>query len=281
MGSRTIELAPDTKFIRRIQLEATAALGRELSATGEMVSHHGERGPGGAALFHWEWTGGCSGWGEDQTYAPPGWLKRSTPPWRVPTHSISIGRCAACGWSTARTTSWSSAAARRPRRRRRRREAGRLVGALYATPAQTSCPPCSRTTRSRALGTRRHLVRDRRRKSRRRGRSRVPGGSSWCRSPFGQTGPYHECEATRGRVRVERTTSHLPPPRPSAAAAARTARVRSRLREWPRTPRSWRCGTAATGRSDHLDLSIHEAMIQTIDTQVAKRASVVPRPRSP
>ena len=40
-----------------------------------MVSHHGEQGPGGTALFHWEWTGGCRGWGEDQTYAPPGWLE--------------------------------------------------------------------------------------------------------------------------------------------------------------------------------------------------------------
>jgi hypothetical protein len=40
-----------------------------------MVAHHGERGPSGTALFRWEWTGGCSGWGEDQTYAPPGWLE--------------------------------------------------------------------------------------------------------------------------------------------------------------------------------------------------------------
>ncbi len=28
-----------------------------LSATGEMVSHHGEQGPSGTGLFHWEWTG--------------------------------------------------------------------------------------------------------------------------------------------------------------------------------------------------------------------------------
>ena len=59
----------------RIRLEATDALGRELSATGEMVSHHGEQGPSGTGLFHWEWTGGCRGWGEDQTFAPPGWLE--------------------------------------------------------------------------------------------------------------------------------------------------------------------------------------------------------------
>ena len=74
-GSRTIELAPDTAFIRRIQLEATDALGRELWATGELVSRHGERGPSGTGLFRWEWSGGCAGWGEDQSFAPAGWLE--------------------------------------------------------------------------------------------------------------------------------------------------------------------------------------------------------------
>jgi hypothetical protein len=74
-GSRTIALDPDTQFIRTIRLEAMDALGRELTADGEMVAHHGERGPSGTALFRWEWTGGCQGWGEDQTYAPPGWLE--------------------------------------------------------------------------------------------------------------------------------------------------------------------------------------------------------------
>ncbi len=74
-GSRTIALDADTQFIRTIRLEAMDALGRELTADGEMVAHHGERGPSGTALFRWEWTGGCSGWGEDQTYAPPGWLE--------------------------------------------------------------------------------------------------------------------------------------------------------------------------------------------------------------
>ena len=74
-GSRTIELAPHTAFIRRIRLEATDALGRELSATGELVSRHGERGPSGTGLFHWEWSGGCAGWGEDQSFAPDGWLE--------------------------------------------------------------------------------------------------------------------------------------------------------------------------------------------------------------
>jgi hypothetical protein len=74
-GSRTIALDPDTQFIRTIRLEAMDARGRELTADGEMVAHHGERGPSGTALFRWEWTGGCQGWGEDQTYAPPGWLE--------------------------------------------------------------------------------------------------------------------------------------------------------------------------------------------------------------
>ena len=74
-GARTIELAPTTKFIRTIRLEATDARGRELAATGEMVSHHGEQGPSGTGLFRWEWTGGRRGWGEDQTFAPPGWLE--------------------------------------------------------------------------------------------------------------------------------------------------------------------------------------------------------------
>jgi len=74
-GFRTIELAPDTEFIRAIHLEGTDALGRELMADGTLVAHHGARGPSGTALFRWEWTGGCRGWGEDQTYAPPGWLE--------------------------------------------------------------------------------------------------------------------------------------------------------------------------------------------------------------
>ena len=74
-GFRTTELAPGTHFIKRIHLEAADALGRTLVADGDLVARHGTEGPSGTGLFHWTWTGGCSGWGEDQTYAPPGWLE--------------------------------------------------------------------------------------------------------------------------------------------------------------------------------------------------------------
>jgi hypothetical protein len=74
-GFRTIELAPGTQFIRAVHLEAVDTLGRELVADGELVAHHGEQGPSGTALFEWSWSGGRHGWGEDQTYAPAGWLE--------------------------------------------------------------------------------------------------------------------------------------------------------------------------------------------------------------
>jgi hypothetical protein len=74
-GFRSIELSPDSRFVRTIHLEAIDGRGRELVADGELVSHHGERGPSGTGLFHWTWTSGCSGYGEDQSFAPPGWLE--------------------------------------------------------------------------------------------------------------------------------------------------------------------------------------------------------------
>ena len=74
-GFRTTELAPSTRFLQRIHLEGTDAIGRELVADGELVGHHGTEGPSGTGLFKWTWTGGCSGWGEDQTYAPTAWLE--------------------------------------------------------------------------------------------------------------------------------------------------------------------------------------------------------------
>ena len=74
-GRRTISLAPATAFIDTIHLEAVDTLGRELVADGELVSRHGTSGPSGTGLFHWTWTGGCSAWGEDQTFAPPGWIE--------------------------------------------------------------------------------------------------------------------------------------------------------------------------------------------------------------
>ena len=74
-GWRTISLAPATAFIDTIHMEAVDTLDRELAADGELVSRHRTSGPSGTGLFHWTWTGGCSAWGEDQTFAPPGWIE--------------------------------------------------------------------------------------------------------------------------------------------------------------------------------------------------------------
>ena len=74
-GFRTTELDPGTQFIRRIHLEAHDDIGRDVQADGTLVARHGTVGPSGTGLFHWTWTGGCAGWGEDQTYAPHGWLE--------------------------------------------------------------------------------------------------------------------------------------------------------------------------------------------------------------
>ena len=67
-GRRVVEFDPENRWITRIQLEATDELGRQLHAAGQLVSHHGEAGPGGTGLLFWEWDG-ASGWGEDQSYA--------------------------------------------------------------------------------------------------------------------------------------------------------------------------------------------------------------------
>jgi hypothetical protein len=66
-GNRRAEFDPEMGWMRRITLEAIDEHGRELSAVGELVAHHGERGQG-SALFHWQWDG-ASGWGEDQSGA--------------------------------------------------------------------------------------------------------------------------------------------------------------------------------------------------------------------
>jgi hypothetical protein len=69
-GRRRTWLDPDTKWITRIELEAVDEHGRELSATGELVSRHGAPGSSsGTGLYRWSWHG-LAGWGEDQTYAP-------------------------------------------------------------------------------------------------------------------------------------------------------------------------------------------------------------------
>jgi hypothetical protein len=69
-GSRRTWLDPETRWITRIELEATDEHGRILEASGELVSRHGAPGsPSGTGLFRWTWHG-LEGWGEDQTYAP-------------------------------------------------------------------------------------------------------------------------------------------------------------------------------------------------------------------
>lgn len=52
-------------WMRKIWLEATDEHGGELSAVGELLSHHGDRGQG-TGYCHWEWDG-ASGYGEDQS----------------------------------------------------------------------------------------------------------------------------------------------------------------------------------------------------------------------
>jgi hypothetical protein len=69
-GRRRTWLDPETRWISRMELEATDEHGRELEATGELVARHGAAGsPVGTGLFRWSWNG-LEGWGEDQTYAP-------------------------------------------------------------------------------------------------------------------------------------------------------------------------------------------------------------------
>jgi hypothetical protein len=66
-GERRAQFDPEMGWMRRIILEAVDERGRELTAVGELVSHHGERGQG-TGYFHWEWDG-ASGYGEDQSVA--------------------------------------------------------------------------------------------------------------------------------------------------------------------------------------------------------------------
>lgn len=69
-GHRSIEFDTRNSWIQRITLEATDTMGRDLRAIGQLVSRHGTAGPNGTGLFFWDWNN-ASGWGEDQTYAPP------------------------------------------------------------------------------------------------------------------------------------------------------------------------------------------------------------------
>jgi hypothetical protein len=69
-GRRRTQLDPTTRWITRMEIEATDELGRELKAVGDLIARHGDAGnPSGTGLFRWEWDG-LSAWGEDQTYAP-------------------------------------------------------------------------------------------------------------------------------------------------------------------------------------------------------------------
>jgi hypothetical protein len=74
-GYRETELDPDTSWVRRTHLVATDALGRDVEVDGELVGRWGTTPRDGVSLFRYSWTGGCSGVGEDQTFAPAGWLE--------------------------------------------------------------------------------------------------------------------------------------------------------------------------------------------------------------
>jgi hypothetical protein len=70
-GRRRTWLDPVTRWITRIEVEATDEHGRGLEAQGELVARHGAPGtPVGTGLYRWRWDG-LEGWGEDQTFAPP------------------------------------------------------------------------------------------------------------------------------------------------------------------------------------------------------------------
>ena len=55
-GERRCEFDPEHEWMRAIWLDAIDEHGRELSAVGELVSHHGEHGQG-TGYFHWAWNG--------------------------------------------------------------------------------------------------------------------------------------------------------------------------------------------------------------------------------
>lgn len=67
-GSRRAELDPEHGWMCRIVLEAVDEHGREVTAIGTLVSHHGAQGLG-TGYFHWAWDG-AEGYGEDQSSAP-------------------------------------------------------------------------------------------------------------------------------------------------------------------------------------------------------------------
>jgi hypothetical protein len=66
-GERRCAFDPEHDWMRNIWLDAVDEHGRELSAVGELISHHGAHGQG-TGYFHWEWNG-AQGYGEDQSMA--------------------------------------------------------------------------------------------------------------------------------------------------------------------------------------------------------------------
>ena len=73
-GRRRTWLDPTTRWIHRIEIEATDEHGRSLEASGELGARHGiDPVTSGTGLYRWRWDG-RDGWGEDQTYAPQGIL---------------------------------------------------------------------------------------------------------------------------------------------------------------------------------------------------------------
>ena len=203
-----------------------------------MVSHHGEQGPSGTGLFHWEWTGGRQrvGRGPDvraarlargarhrhvTTMPDPLELDRPLRGLRV------VDTTDATSWSSARLLADLGADVirvehARPRRRRALRDAQRQ---------QALRRPRRRRRAARAARPRRHLVRDRRHDPRRRRRAtRVPGARGRVDQPVR---PDRSVLRVRGdarrRLRAVRSATRLPAPWSSAAAAARPARVRGRV----------------------------------------------------
>jgi hypothetical protein len=73
-GYRETRIDPAHKWTTNVHIEAIDALGRTLSATGELLSRWGSM-PMGCALFRWTWDGGCVGYGEDETGAPLEWME--------------------------------------------------------------------------------------------------------------------------------------------------------------------------------------------------------------
>jgi len=88
-------------------------------------------------------------------------------------------------------------------------------------------------------------------------------------TPFGSTGPYHEFAATQAVVYAlcgQLSVCRLPGRPPLLPPGQLPFEVGSAMAAYSALVAIWQ--RERTGQGDHLDLSIHEAMIQTIDTAV-------------